>query len=230
MRGSDYIQGELLKRFEDGHLVSGESTLVHKGAYFVGGEMLVLPSMKDATFGRKSNRKLRSRRLVSGTRTYMPVRITATDASTSSSAATISNKWFGNGADALNYKSQIEACSYGAVNVQKYAGSGVVNGVADITVSTSVIGRDDSVVVNAATAVLGTLGLRNGPDHVILCIPPGSSGNWIGYAYINSDLSVYNNQWCNYPSIQMHEIGHNWGLAHSSEGGEYGDQVSVFLF
>jgi len=39
------------------------------------------------------------------------------------------------------------------------------------------------------------------------CLPPGTSGSWIAYAYINSYISVYNNQWCNYPSGQMHEIG-----------------------
>ena len=38
----------------------------------------------------------------------------------------------------------------------------------------------------------------------MLCIPPGTKEGWIGYAYFNWDLSVYNDNWCLYPSIQMH--------------------------
>jgi hypothetical protein len=64
---------------------------------------------------------------------------------------------------------------------------------------------------------------------------------------VNSWLSVYNNQWCNYVSGQMHgkynviffhdsnirniEIGHNLNLAHSGETSTYDDQsgmVSIF--
>jgi hypothetical protein len=37
---------------------------------------------------------------------------------------------------------------------------------------------------------------------------------------------VYNNDWCRYPSGQVHEIGHNLGLNHAGEGSEeYGDQT-----
>ena len=47
---------------------------------------------------------------------------------------------------------------------------------------------------------------------------------------MNSWLTVYNNlynnDWCRYPSGQVHEIGHNLGLNHASEGtDEYGDQT-----
>lgn len=48
------------------------------------------------------------------------------------------------------------------------------------------------------------------------------------YAYINHYLSVYNDRWCESVSGQMHEIGHNLGLAHSGEGSNnYADQRYV---
>ena len=59
------------------------------------------------------------------------------------------------------------------------------------------------------------------------CIPPGTSGGWIAYAYINHWLSVYNDRWCEYPSGQMHELGHNLNLAHSGEGATYDDQSGM---
>ncbi len=50
----------------------------------------------------------------------------------------------------------------------------------------------------------------------------------IAYAYINSWNSVYSNEWCNYVSAQLHELGHNLNLAHSGEGTtEYADQSGM---
>lgn len=45
-------------------------------------------------------------------------------------------------------------------------------------------------------------------------------------AYINDWLSVYNDDWCRYPSTQVHELGHNLGLYHAGDGSDpYGDQT-----
>jgi len=49
----------------------------------------------------------------------------------------------------------------------------------------------------------------------------------IAYAYVNSWMSVYSNEWCNHPSGQMHELGHNFGYAHSNERGSYQDQSGM---
>lgn len=45
-------------------------------------------------------------------------------------------------------------------------------------------------------------------------------------AYVNHWLSVYNDNWCRYPSAQFHEVGHNLGLSHAGEGIlKYADQT-----
>jgi len=78
--------------------------------------------------------------------------------------------------------------------------------------------------VNELTKRLGDLPSQF--DHVMLCLPRGTDGGQLlAYAYINHWLSVYHDEWCNKPSAQMHDIGHNMGLAHSGEGTEqYADQ------
>ena len=85
-------------------------------------------------------------------------------------------------------------------------GLAVSNGVTTVNILNDVSGTSDSsirtAVVNAAIASLGNLSSQF--DHVMLCLPPGTSGGWIAYAYVNSWLSVYSNQWCNYVSGQMH--------------------------
>merc|ERR1711971_566717 len=63
-------------------------------------------------------------------------------------------------------------------------------------------------------------------DHVMYCLPPSTMGG-IAYAYINSWLSVYSDQWCNYLSAQVHEVGHNLGYGHSNEVGTYKDQTGM---
>ena len=58
-------------------------------------------------------------------------------------------------------------------------------------------------------------------DYVILCLPPGTLGGWIAYAYINSWLSVYNDNWCRYPSAQLHEVGKLSSKCHCDSFQEY---------
>ena len=44
-------------------------------------------------------------------------------------------------------------------------------------------------------------------------------------------MSVYSNDWCNYVSAQVHEVGHNLNLGHSGEGTEtYADQSGMMGF
>ena len=63
----------------------------------------------------------------------------------------------------------------------------------------------EDVVKNAVPAFIRD---TNNVDHYMICMPSGtvtsSGGDWIGYAYVNYNRSVFNDRWCTYPSIQMH--------------------------
>ncbi|KAI2504196.1 Gametolysin peptidase M11 [Fragilaria crotonensis] len=157
----------------------------------------------------------------------------AADASTTASETQLADDVFGAAGDALNLKSQFNQCSYGQLQFEPTTSNALVgtDGVYTVSLpSTIITGAADNPIawaaVDKATAELGTL--TSFADHVMVCMPPGTSGGWIAYAYINHWLSVYNNAWCGYPSGLLHELGHNLNLAHSSEGStEYGDQSGL---
>ena len=68
---------------------------------------------------------------------------------------------------------------------QTTSGYVVDNGVVEVQISTLVTGQSDTIVKNAATAALSALlgisDLATAFDHVMLCLPPGTTGGWIAY-------------------------------------------------
>ena len=146
-----------------------------------------------------------------GDKEMLAIRVVANDATTTASLADISDNWYGTSGDTVNLKSQYSACSYGALECNPASktttnGPVVNNGVYQVTIGNSVTGVDRAVVEEAVVAA-GNSDLGNMQsqfDHVMLCLPPGTLGDWIGYAYVNWYLSVYNDDWCNNVSIQMH--------------------------
>ncbi len=255
------VEGEILKKFKDGELTSGISTIMQEGAYFNHDERdLVINENKDLDFGGKydqSRRKL----AVTGTKTMLALRVIAPDSSTSSSEALISDSWYGTNGDPVNLKSQYAACSYDQLIMNPAETNEVFNGVYTVSITQHVNGVNNDIV-RAAAESQGNVNLgnmRSQFDFVMICIPPGTSGNWIAYAYGNWYLSVvslkivilycfilpsfllicsiielmsipphqYNDNWCNYVSGQMHEIGHNIGLGHSGELEIYDDQSGM---
>merc|ERR1712176_336542 len=139
------------------------------------------------------------------------------------------------GNDAINLGKQIDACSYGQLKFVPATISGVTNGAYSVTIDETVNGNSNGNILGAMNAKwqgeLGTFNSNNyngDLDYVMFCIPPGTSGGWIAYAYINYWISAYNDNWCLYPSSQLHEMGHNIGLAHSGEGSnEYADNSGM---
>jgi hypothetical protein len=128
----------------------------------------------------------------------------------------------------MNGLAPMEMLSIDQVKVRPYSSSGISNGVVTFTIPNTISEKDNGVIRDAADDAVNKLNLSGNIDHTMLCIPSGTTGGWIGYAYYNWYLSVYNDNWCLYPSIQMHEIGHNWDLYHSSQGdNEYGDQSGM---
>ncbi|KAL3760779.1 hypothetical protein ACHAWU_007845 [Discostella pseudostelligera] len=184
-----------------------------------------------------------SRALQSGTRTVLAVRIFLTDGQYSfTDQAGLSNDVFGNGVDPSNLKSQYAACSANKLIFDKASDrsmtsnpndgtTAISNGVVDIKVALAVAPESDGAIVNAVTSKINSVFGVGNPNqlanHIMYCLPSGTMKG-IAYAYINSWNSVYSNEWCNYVSGQMHEIGHNLGYAHSNEGGQsYADQTGM---
>jgi hypothetical protein len=174
-----------------------------------------------------------------GDKSVVAVRVQTTDAVYSNSEAVLRREVFGigEGGDIFNLASGYDQCSYGSLTFSPLAsqsGSGGVsieNGVVTISVDVAAEGNTDANVRNAVTnKIRATFGdnMQSVADYWMYCLPPGTDGGWIAYAYINSYISVYNNNWCNYPSGQMHELGHNLGFAHSGEGtAQYDDRSGM---
>jgi len=208
---------------------SGISTLVADGAIFLDGA-LQIPQDASIEIGSiddyidKSDedsfvrwRMLRSRQkkrrlAITGQKKVLVVRADAIDGMTTANIATLSDNIFGTSGDSVTLKSQYDECSYGKLTFEPYDDIGVI----DVELNSNVQGADkfavQNAMMNAASDRFGDLPLQF--DHVMLCVPPGT-GDWIAYAYVNSWLAVFNDDWCQQLSTQVHEIGHNLGLAHS---------------
>ena len=69
-----------------------------------------------------------SRRLTTGTKTVLVVRVVANDSSTTASAAQLSDSVFGTNGDLVNLKTQYAACSHNQLQFQPATGTGITNG------------------------------------------------------------------------------------------------------
>ncbi len=163
-----------------------------------------------------------SRKLQTGTRRVLAVRVIVNDGTYSHADQTgLSNDVFGNGIDPVNLKSQYAACSYNQLVFEKsldrnlsttitpnIGDTAISNGVVDIRVNHNKTAGDGTIVNAVTTEINRVFGVTNPnqlANHVMYCLPSGVMSG-IAYAYINSWNSVYSNQWCNYLSGQMHEV------------------------
>ncbi|GFH56210.1 hypothetical protein CTEN210_12686 [Chaetoceros tenuissimus] len=198
-------EAQLIDRIKSGEIQSGGATLKQEGAFYDDENrrlMLIEDERNIDSLTIESipmDHEAQRRKLVEGTKSVLVIRADANDLSTTSNESTLSDNWFGNGRDTVNFKSQMEACSYNKFQVEKSTvnSSFGTDGVYSVNLDLNVAGVSDGTVRNAmldaAEAALGVSNLRNQADYVALCIPGGTSGSWIAYAYVNSWLSVYNN-------------------------------------
>jgi hypothetical protein len=99
----------------------------------------------------------------------------------------LSDSIFGTSGGPVNLASQYEQCSYGQLTFRPATHTKVVDGVLTVSIGNTVTGVNDAVIRNAAVdaaeaklGVSGTDGLRyNVADHVMACLPPGTSGGWM---------------------------------------------------
>ena len=68
------------------------------------------------------------RRLTTGTKTVLVVRVVANDSSTTASAYQLSDSVFGTNGDLVNLKTQYAACSHNQLQFQPATGTGIANG------------------------------------------------------------------------------------------------------
>jgi hypothetical protein len=205
---SSHAEGDthryLLSKFHSGEIVSGQSTLMQEGAYFDENGSLLVEDLEDVQIEKGPETR---RQLLTASINMLAVRVKAADSTTSSSQAQISDAWFGTNGDPVNFKSQYGACSYGKLQVNAANTGTVTNGVFEVTIPNNVQGVSNSVIRNSvSTALSNSLGTLPSAqyNYVMQCLPPGTSGGWIAYAYVNWYLSVYNDGWCNSVSAQMH--------------------------
>ena len=228
----------ITENFKNGPFVSGETDVTFSG----GGAQMnrstnsISNSIEDLVLKKKKSIPGSKLASVIGTRTVLVVRVIATNDSTTANEATLSDGVFGTSGDPVNLKSQYAACSRDQLIFNKAndrtgnTGRKISNGVTTMNVNVSTGDGNRamrSAITNALNTEFGVTNPNQLANHVMYCYPPNTMSG-IAYAYINSWNSVYSDNWCRYVSVQLHEIGHNIGLAHSNEGGStYADQSGM---
>jgi hypothetical protein len=169
--------------------------------------------MKNDDTSKRRLDHLLDRKLQTVTKTVLVLRAVANDTTTSASESELSDDIFGTSGDALNLKSQYASCSDGKLQFQPLITNNLVgvDGVYTVNLpSTIVTGATRETIrdamINQAATDLGAR-LNTIANHVMVCIPPGTATSWIGNGNINSWRSMFNDNWCRFPSLQLHEIG-----------------------
>jgi hypothetical protein len=133
----------------------------------------------------------------------------------------------------VSLTTQMAACSHEKSKIEPFegktpGGTTIENGVIDIKV-TSMAANEKKFAQEARLVAKDLIGDLNDPmfDLVMYCLPKGQPG--LAWAYPNNKYSFYSNKFCGAVGVNMHEIGHNLGLAHSGQidEGEYGDRIGV---
>jgi len=232
------IEGIDEKFLENKGAKSGLSTMVISGGIIEGTEMLIVPStayveVHELLDGDNKNLRQRQRNLIatSGTLNTLVVRVISKDGTEPS--ASIQQMRSDAFEDRLCLKSQYDACSHGQLKIEPFQGKTqtgrrINGGVVDVKIdSNPKIGNKQTFETKAKAKAAEIYGDLTQFDLVLFCIPPGT-GDWLAYAYVNRWDSFYNDKWCSSISAQVHEVGHNLGLAHSGEGSmNYGDQSGM---
>ncbi|CAJ1931135.1 unnamed protein product [Cylindrotheca closterium] len=204
----------------DGKLCSGTIEMLATNAVINSSELtLTITADSEITFPPVQNRrKLKSS---TGIQKALVVRVTTSDGKAPEpSAAQMSDKVFGTSGDIVNAKSVFEGCSHGKMKVVPATGDGVINGVIEITSSAVSIPKGDHAIYNDVLEKLEThfsvTDLASIFEFVLIGIPDGTmKGAW---AYAQTPYSIYGDPNILYPTMTVHEMGHNLNLHHANEG------------
>jgi hypothetical protein len=171
-----------------------------------------------------------------GPKSVVAVKVVVSDGAYHQSENYLRDEVFGTNSDAFNLKSAYAQCSAGQLNFNPKEntsgadGASINNGVLTITLPSMKAADGDVAIREAVTDRIKELfgnDMTKVADYWMYCLPPGALSG-VAYAYINWYISVYNNEWCDKPSAQVHELGHNLNFGHSGEnGGTYEDQTGM---
>ena len=229
----------LKQKLEDGSIISGQTTLIHgPGAAFDDRTIHIPPGIiKSGQFGRRDNDHRRLATLT-GTKPILVVRVTDGDGQViADSPYQMSDNVFGTYGDPNNLKSQLTACSHGVLNVEAGAISPETakadEGVIEVTVNTRLAVDNRYVMHDAVTAaVQEKLGIiLPGPYQQVMYVMKNCQVGcgYAAYAYVGHWLSVYQDVYYAMTGVQVHELGHNFGMAHSggTDGQPYTDHTGM---
>ncbi len=244
IRGSDVQMNRLRTLFQSGAHASGESLLMNlNGAMIKRGKLFLPKGLAIALEKIPSGNGSRKLAVVTGDKPILVVRVIDVNGlARKESAAQIGDDVFGTKGDTVNLKSQLYGCSMGKLKVlsgnPKYPkgvpnGQGKAPGVMEVKISVSLTTSNLSTVRNAiTTAVQSAIGLTlPGPYHHVMYVLEKCyvDCGWAAYAFKNSWLSVYQGEYYKQTATQVHELGHNFNLAHSGglNGKPYNDHTCM---
>jgi len=220
---------------DTGRLIINESTLLKKADVIVEGNTIMSLGAQPWSFAR--NEPQERRRSEEGDKLILAVKVIDVNGlAHPDSPTTISDNIFGTNGDPVNLKSQMFACSFGKLNiVNEYSvaieGQVAAPGVIEVEIPISLTLNDRYTIHDAVTvAVQDKLDLvLPGPFEQVMYVLENCyvGCGWAAYAYINSWMSVYQGSYYAMAGVQMHEIGHNFGFAHSGglDGQTYTDHT-----
>ena len=181
-------------------VTSGLTTLLAEGAVIIDGTLKIPKGSKkswdkiEKRGPAERNKYHKYSRLLAPSapdyRSVLAVRVKASDSATSANLQTLSDDIFGTNGTAVNLRERFENCSYGETQTLPYNGvtpSGVAiqDGVIEVQISNIVTAQANggirTAVLSELSALLNISNLAAEFDHVMLCLPPGTTGSWIAY-------------------------------------------------
>lgn len=195
----------LLERLSNNQIASNIDTLYMSEAIIYDSKISI-PSGANVYIEEKRDKTNNSdhRRSVTGTKSMVALRVVATDAETTMGVSTLEDEIFGTNGDPFNMRSQYLTCSFNQLDFVPATTSGVTNGVYQVTPQgLTALGTShttfQNTVINTANAQLGGT-MSSLFDHVMQCLPSGVTyvgvPNWLAVGYVNSYLSLYNDNAC----------------------------------